>query len=237
MAGRTDSEYTERGEKLTDNKLKYRIAFFAKDRPFMQDALQLLELHFQTVDSFIGSATDPFPLSEPQSYDYLVSYLSPWIIPVTLLQKVRIAHVNFHPGDPRYPGIGCTNFALYNEESEYGITAHYMAEKVDTGPIILVERFPVFPNDTVYTLTQRCYAYIYHAFTKLFPYMLRGEPFPIGDEQWQRSPYRRRELEELCRITPDMPPEEIRRRVRACSYPGYPGAYVELGGVRFEAQG
>ena len=47
----------------------------------------------------------------------------------------------------------------------------------------------------------------------------------------------RRELDELGRVTPDMHPDEIRRRVAAMRFPGAPGAFLELAGVRFEAAG
>ena len=43
----------------------------------------------------------------------------------------------------------------------------------------------------------------------------------------------RRELEELCKVTIDMEEEEIKRRIRATTYPGMPGAYIEVSGYKF----
>ena len=56
---------------------------------------------------------------------------------------------------------------------------------------------------------------------------------PVSGEVWRREPYTRRQLDALCEIRPDMPREEIGRRIRATHFPGYPGPYVELGGKRF----
>ena len=56
-----------------------------------------------------------------------------------------------------------------------------------------------------------------------------------SDETWTRQPYTRKQLDDLCRIELDMSPDEIRRRVRATSCPAYPGAYLELHGIHFQA--
>jgi hypothetical protein len=47
------------------------------------------------------------------------------------------------------------------------------------------------------------------------------------------EPFTRKEFNELFRITPDMPREEVARRIRAVSYGSYQ-PYVEIGGKRFE---
>ncbi len=92
----------------------------------------------------------PWPLGrstarEARSWqgDYIISYLSRWVVPAELLERARRAAVNFHPASPDYPGIGCNNFALYENAAEYGVTCHHMAPRVDSGEIIAVRRFPV----------------------------------------------------------------------------------------------
>ncbi len=66
---------------------------------------------------------------------YIISFVSPWIIPENLLNSAQKAAINFHPGPPDYPGTGCYNFALYEGTKKYGVTAHHMEKKVDTGNI------------------------------------------------------------------------------------------------------
>lgn len=213
------------------------ILFLAKNKPFAKDAADILKRHFKEYEIIFGNVGDPFPdFLFNQKYDYVISYICPWIIPKTVLNNTRVAAINFHPGPPEYPGIGCTNFAIYNNEKIYGITVHHMEEKVDSGKIILVERFPIFENDTVYSLTQRCYAYIYIAFVKIIDLILNNKPLPESNDKWKRKPYTRKELNELCVITADMPEDEIRRRVKATAYPGMPGSYIEIAGVKFFAK-
>lgn len=213
-----------------------KILFLAKHKPFAEDAAELIKLHTHDAEIIFGNMHEPFPEHLlTRCFDYAVSYISPWIIPKQILDSTKIAAINFHPGPPEYPGIGCTNFAIYNQAKIFGITVHHMKEKVDTGDIITVKRFSIFENDTVYSLTQRCYAYIYSSFIEIFPLIISNTPLPRSDEQWKRKPFTRRELNDLCRITSDMSVDEIKRRVKAATYPNMPGAFIELEGIKFIA--
>lgn len=82
--------------------------------------------------------------------------------------------INFHPGSSKYPGIGCTNFAIYNREEEFGVTAHIMEPKVDSGTIVSVKRFPLLKTDSVYSLTKRCYDYILIQFYELIDFIFKN---------------------------------------------------------------
>jgi len=161
--------------------------------------------------------------------DLFISYLSQWIIPAAVLEKATWAAINFHPGPPEYPGIGCTNFAVYNREKEFGITCHHMLAKVDSGPIIEVRRFPVFENDTVYSITQRCYSEILNLFYQLISNVLTNRPLPQSSEIWTRKAYTRKQLNELCALTTDMTPEEIALRIKATTYGDKQWAHMKPG--------
>lgn len=183
---------------------------------------------------FKGSVGTPLPAELDQiEFDCLVSYLSPWIIPEHLLEKAGKAAINFHPAPPEYPGIGCFNFALYDDVDVYGATCHHMAPAVDSGDVIDVARFKVFSTDSVLSLSQKTYAHMLALFFNVIDSLLQGEELPISSEKWTRKPYTRKELEELCRITPVMSESELRRRIRATTYPGMPGPRMYLHGYTF----
>lgn len=164
--------------------------------------------------------------------DYIFSYLSPWIIPQTLLKRAAKGAINWHPGPPEYPGIGCSNFAIYNNEKTFGITCHFMATQVDSGDIIEVRRFPVQSADTVYSVTQKCYAHILCSFLSILENIVEDKPIPLSSERWKRKPFTRKELNALCEIEPTMPPDEIARRIKATSY-DRPWAYISCHGINF----
>jgi methionyl-tRNA formyltransferase len=89
------------------------------------------------------------------SGDYIFCFRSMFILPKHLIDKAKIAAINFHPGSPEYPGSGCLNYALYENSKEYGVTSHLMTAKVDDGNIVECRRFPIHEADTVSSLLDR----------------------------------------------------------------------------------
>jgi len=189
---------------------------------------------FTDVAYFDGRWGEPLP-DEARVWegDLIISYLSRWVVPRELLGRATVAAINFHPASPEYPGIGCNNFALYEGAASYGATCHHMAAAVDTGPIIQVVRFPLEPQDCVATLLERTYAAMEKLFVEVMQRFVAEGRFPAAAEQWTRPPFTRAQFEALRRISPDMPAEEVARRVRATDYPPW-GPYVELHGFRFQ---
>lgn len=211
-----------------NNELK--ILFIGKENDAnSKEAADYVVLHFKHSTIISGNRGDPFPeIAENWKGDLIISYLSQWIIPGSVLKNATVAAVNFHPGPPEYPGIGCTNFAVYNDEKFFGVTCHHMNSRVDTGKIIAVTRFPIFENDSVLSITLRCYASILEMFYQILNQVMLAEPLPQSIEQWKRKPYLRKELNDLCRLTPGMSYEEIERRIRATHYIT-DWAYFEIG--------
>ena len=213
-----------------------QILFIGKDRddPYFDHAKIFMDQHFPDAEILLATPGSKLPETYKKwKGDYLISYLCPWIIPAELINNQKYGAINFHPAPPAYPGSGCTNFAIYHGVTEYGVTCHYMAPKVDSGKIIEVRRFPVYPEDSVYSLTQRCYTYMLPLFFDIMAFIKAEKPLPESDEKWSRDAYRLKDFNELKRITPDMDKEEISKRIKATTYPGYDGAYIEIAGEKF----
>ncbi len=202
--------------------------------PWCTRALSFLKERSSRVTSCLGKWGDPLT-EEARRWegDYIISYLSRWIVPADLLTRARKAAINFHPASPDYPGIGCNNFALYENAKEYGVTCHHMASKVDTGKIIAVARFPIDESDNVASLLNRTYQRQIILFNEIAAFIVEGRDLPVSDEKWTRPPFTRAQFDELFRVTPDMSRDEIARRVRAVSYKHWQ-PYVEIEGFRFE---
>ena len=205
---------------MSNNKSKLNVLFIGKaENYYAKVAADFIQLHFENPTIVFSKRSAPFPneLYEWKG-DLLISYLAQWIIPNRLLANADLAAINLHPGPPEYPGIGCTNFAIYNRENEFGITCHHMLSKVDSGSLIAVRRFPVFETDTVYSITQRSYVEILHLFFELISGLLQGKNLPESKETWTRKPYKRKDLDELCELREGMTDEEIQRRIKATTY-------------------
>jgi methionyl-tRNA formyltransferase len=217
---------------MGDNK----IIFFGKNNMWGDLALSYLELLNQNITVYRGEHGDPFPLVTLDCVDLIVSFSCPWVLPNSLLNQARVAAINFHPGPPNYPGIGCTNFALYNNEEKFGVTAHHMQKTVDSGDIIATQYFPIYTHDSVKNLTDRTYHYLYYMFIKVMDKIINFGDFSKSSEQWTREPFTRKELNNLCEITADMTDAEVARRLRAVTFPGKPGVFIKLNGVSFDLE-
>ncbi len=213
------------------------ILFLGKtDDPYCQAGLEFCQQNSDNVTSLLGTWGDPLS-DEVKNWhgDLILSYLSRWIVPKYLLERAQLAAINFHPASPDYPGIGCNNFALYDNAEEYGATCHHMAPKVDTGGIVKVSRFPVFPNDTVTSILERTYTYQLVLFYDVLGGIFKDEPLPVSEEKWTRKPYSRKEFDELMTITSDMSKEEIMRRIRATDFGDWQPS-IKLHGFTFKHQ-
>ena len=190
-----------------------------KDDPHTGNITSLLAQRFSKVDKFFGQWGDPLPDSiRDWQGEYIISYLSRWILPRSVIAQAKVAAINFHPAPPDYPGIGCNNFALYDGAEQYGTTCHHMDPKVDTGGTIRVRRFPVYESDTVESLLDRTYQHQYALFEEIIGLIAKGEMLPTCDESWARKPYTRKELNDLSIITWGMDEDEVARRIRATTF-------------------
>lgn len=200
------------------------VLLLCKHDRFSHQARKIAEAAFgNRVVTCAGTVGDPEPeILGTASPDVLISFLSPWIIKRSALERAGLS-INFHPGSVEYPGIGCYNFALYEGAQEFGAVCHHMLPKVDTGKIVMERRFLVHHDDTVETLKLRTMEAMVDMFGEVVAVIEAGENLPAAPTHWTRRPFTHADLSALKVIKSIMPPAEIERRVRATVYPGYPG--------------
>lgn len=211
------------------------VLFLGKENDeHCRKAQKFIENNFSNVISYLGKWGDPLP--EDICWwqgDYIISYLSRWLVPQKLIENAHIAAINFHPGPPDYPGIGCNNFALYDEVETYGVTCHLMAPKVDSGEIISTKKFPVFPVDDVASLLSRTYDHQLVLFYETMDKILHGQKINVSGEKWGRKPFSRAEFNQLPKITAEMDAREVSRRVRATKFNEWKPS-INVGGFEFD---
>jgi folate-dependent phosphoribosylglycinamide formyltransferase PurN len=67
-----------------------------------------------------------------------------YILKPSLFEIPRLGSINLHSGRvPEYRGSAPGFWELYNGESEVGITIHKVVKRLDAGPILLQELFPL----------------------------------------------------------------------------------------------
>ncbi|RMF11838.1 MAG: hypothetical protein D6757_10510 [Alphaproteobacteria bacterium] len=213
-----------------------RVNLLAKDHQWGRIAAAWLRALFPDAVVHLGAVGMPLPEGlgrDPAASagtcrrrHILLSFLSPWIVPQTVLDRFAVA-INFHPGSREYPGTGCYNFALYEGAREYGCVAHHMLARVDRGRIIAERRFPMAEDETVESLQFKTLAVMLGLYSEILAMLAAGACLPILEQGWTRPPFRRRQLDALMRITADMPIGEVRRRLRATDYPGFLNAWID----------
>lgn len=90
--------------------------------------------------------------------DLFVSMSFNQIFRTEMINLPKYKTINCHAGKlPFYRGRNILNWVLINDEKEFGITAHYLDEGIDTGDIILQEVYPITDEDDYGTLLSRAY--------------------------------------------------------------------------------
>jgi methionyl-tRNA formyltransferase len=146
----------------------------------------------------------------------LVSFVSAVVVPGRVLDAFGFGAYNFHPGPPDYPGRVPSHFALYDGATTFGATAHVMVERVDAGPIIDVELFPVPPRASVDRLEELAFVHAAKLFWRQAEALAtQAEPLPALPVTWSGQKSTRRLHAAMCDIPADMAKDELDRRIAA----------------------
>lgn len=78
------------------------------------------------------------------------------ILPLNVIEYPKYGCINLHVSLlPKYRGAAPMQRAIMDGEEETGVTIMYMAEGLDTGDIISVEKFPILPEDDFESIHDR----------------------------------------------------------------------------------
>lgn len=160
---------------------QFRIGYFA-DGPWAHNAFELLIadtsikicficVRYDSVDNKLVAYSEKYdiPLFKTPNIntpefiaqvsalecDLFVSMSFNQIFKSEIIQVPRLKTINCHAGKlPFYRGRNILNWALINDEREFGITVHFVDNGIDTGDIILQRTFGISDQDTYKTLLE-----------------------------------------------------------------------------------
>jgi len=160
--------------------------------------------------------------------ELVVSFLFWNRIREPLISGPTIGCLNFHPAPlPDMRGVGGYNVAILEGRAEWGVSAHYVDEDIDTGDLVAVERFPIdAERETALSLDLKSQERLLDLFRRVVDAAGRGDELP-RTPQGEGRYVSREELEELRRVRPG---DDVGRKVRAFWYPPHPGATLEVDG-------
>ncbi len=146
----------------------------------------------------------------------LVSMLSDVIVPAEILTALPGPSYNFHPGPPAYPGSHAAGFAIYEGATDFGVTLHEMAPKVDSGAIVEVRRFPIATDAKFMDVEIFAFETLIAMFRDRARHLACDDaPLPLGAERWTGRTHTKAEAAQLSQVEANLSEDEIVRRYRA----------------------
>ena len=151
------------------------------------------------------------------------------ILPPVVYEMPPKGCVNLHTSLlPKYRGAAPIQWALYNGDTETGVTTFFIEKKVDTGAWIFQDRTPISPEDNAGTLHDRLAEMGGQLLLQTMDAIATGtaESHPQTGEATPAPKI----TPEHCRIDWSRSAEAIRNQIRAFS--PVPGAYTLWNGKR-----
>lgn len=142
--------------------------------------------------------------------------------------------INLHGAPlPEMRGSLCDVMALIEGRSEFGASLHWMDTGIDTGDVLVVRRFPIEPDDTVYDLFTKSNQVGLEMIKDHLLQILSGEILGVPQSDLpgaeESRTYRKSEVIRLkcLDLSTGVSALELWNRVRAFAFPGHEPAYVQ----------
>lgn len=170
----------------------------------------------------------------PDEIDLVVSYLYWKKITKTFIDEPRYGCINFHTAIlPEWRGTAGYNIAILNKLSEWGATAHYVDENIDTGSIIKVYKFNFdYRIETAYSLekkTQNIQMELYKS--TILDVLEKGKLECVPQREEDGCYISKKEMVDMMKLdVNNLDKEDLDLKIRAFWFPPYDGAGIEING-------
>ena len=194
-----DGPWSHKAFTLLQDDPSIEIAFIVPRIDTKDDTLKKLAQQHE-IDYLVGASinTDTFyKLAHQYNCDLFVSMSFNQIFKSKITSLPPLQTINCHAGKlPFYRGRNILNWALINDEKEFGITVHFVDEGIDTGDIIVQECFPITDEDNygslLETAYEECARLLFEAIKKLqagtYERITQNKIHPVGFVCGRRGP-------------------------------------------------
>lgn len=173
----------------------------------------------------------------PGEIDLVVSYLYWRRIKKPLIEGPNYGCINFHPAIlPDWKGCAGYNIAILKKLPQWGVTAHYVDETIDTGKIIKVNLFDFdYKTATAQSLERTTQDELMELYKQIVLEVKEKGRLETLDVDNSKGTYiSRNQMNEMKKITEeDLASEDLDVKVRAFWFPPYDGAYIEKNGKKY----
>lgn len=182
-----------------------------------------------------ADAKSPELLAQVQALqpDLMFSFYYRHMLPAELLAVAPA--FNMHGSLlPEYRGRAPVNWAVLHGATVTGATLHEMTVKPDAGAIVAQMEVPILPDDTAHEVFGKVQVAAEQALWRVLPSLLDGTASRIPNDLSKGGYFGGRKPED-GRIDWFMPAQDVYNLHRAVA-PPYPGAFTDIGGVRYVIQ-
>ncbi|HJJ28326.1 MAG TPA: formyltransferase family protein [Methanocorpusculum sp.] len=105
----------------------------------------------------------------------IISASNNYLFPAAVVDRENTTVINFHNALlPKFPGRNAPSWAMFEGESETGITWHYVTPGVDDGAIIVQKKAEITADMKAYALAGTLMKIAYEGFVECFEKVLTG---------------------------------------------------------------
>ncbi len=180
---------------------------------------------------------EEYVTSHPGQIDLIVSYLYWRRIRKPLIEGANFGCINFHPAIlPDWKGCAGYNIAILKKLEQWGVSAHYVDETIDTGKLIEVDLFDFdYTAATAQSLEKLTQEKLMDLYKKVILKVKEKGRLETLDIDNSKGTYiSRKQMNEMKKITrEDLESGDLDVKIRAFWFPPYDGAYIERNGKRF----
>jgi methionyl-tRNA formyltransferase len=145
------------------------------------------------------------------------------ILPLNVIEYPKFGCINLHVSLlPKYRGAAPMQRAIMEGEKETGVTIMYMAEGLDTGDIISVEKFPILPEDDFEAIHDRSAEVGSRLLSETIEKIYLGEAERIQQDD-SLACYAAKVEKEDCKLDFNLPAEKLDCIIRGVT--PIPGAF------------
>ena len=151
------------------------------------------------------------------------------MLPEVVWNMPRMGTVNLHGSLlPQYRGAAPINWAVINGEKETGVTTFQLQQDIDTGSILLQDRFPIADTDTAGDVHDRMKVIGARLLVKTIDGLAAGTLTGTPQQNPTDLKHAPKIFTETCRIDWNKPTAEIYNLIRGLS--PFPAAFTALDG-------
>ena len=170
--------------------------------------------------------------------DYIILAWWPYILKKDIIKIPKKGVLNYHNALlPHNAGMH-SNFWSIIEQRPYGVTIHFVDEKIDSGDIIFQQEIATSWEDTGKTLYDKSIEALLHLFIESYPLIRIGNYIRVKQDKSLGSFHYGKELFEKIRLDVDATCKvrDFLNLLRAQNFPPYEGCYFIENGCKYEVQ-